>query len=537
MSELTPRHWLVIFISTMPWVRIPDGPLTFYPGHLALTLVLMALLWNETRLRAPAKALWPWLAAGAFIAGVSVLRGEYSVALTTAALTLAFFVWGVAAFLLASDRRSGESLREALLLLLATSLVVGLLTWAAQALWPPLCEVFPCQGGTTWPYLFQGGWLTPTQYLIFLLFLLPVLGLPLLESWTAGAGWRQRRSWNLLALLSLAAVVGLLAGAAPLTLALGLAAFALVAGAAWRGGALPLLGITARAALILAFCTVMFYGLFPGYLGALLAGEAPRRQVFLTPMGEIPNRISSQRPQHVPLSITNSGWVPLFAGAQNTWTLQAQLVLSDSLGRQVAVPVGSVAGDRTLAPGQTTLLEMDVRLPHWQPDGYLTWSVTDRQGQPVPSHSRSFPGLRIRNLGFRDPAQDTDNRLTQVSAQVRELSHLGYMQSLNAQDRHQGDDVLGSILDTLLFSPLWGLKPHQTHALALDMPRPLFPQILHRYGLLALALVLFALLRLGSGLWLLSTRERRGSETWLILLSLALLFLAGWFTPVVGSYH
>ncbi len=186
-------------------------------------------------------------------------------------------------------------------------------------------------------------------------------------------------------------------------------------------------------------------------------------------------------------------------------------------------------------------MTLPVRVPHWVREGYLAWHVEAPAGAPVRLAEDSQAGFRFRNAGYRRLQLDRDNRLSALLARARDYSRHARPAAQQAPDAHSLFMVLGDAFDTLFFSPLWGEAERDAPgAHAFGAPRPFWLQLFHRYGLVALALALWAGWRVWRRAWRLawSAEGDHARLTWaLVPAALALLFLAGWFTPELGSYH
>ncbi|MDH5752758.1 MAG: hypothetical protein OEZ59_10125, partial [Deltaproteobacteria bacterium] len=409
----------------------------------------------------------------------------------------------------------------------------GVAVWIIQAFWPGACVALPCSEGELWPFLFRGGWLSPAQYQLILLFFLPLLGEPLLGGALSG---HQGMTRGLLVLAGLL-FAGLLAGGHPLGLALAVCGLALVALAAWRSRSRGLMQFSMRASAWGLFITLTFFGLFPGYMGALVAPEESRRQVRLEPVTPPPAEAPSGHNIPVTLKVANTGWISLPAGLGAPPRVAARILFNSGSGETRELPMDSVTLGQPLQPGQSALVNLEITPPHWLKAGYLDWLVLDPAGRALPEHEAGHQGIRLKNTAYQNLAHGPGNRLSSLTRNSREIfSHTRQVEDYQAARRGK-TSLAGSMLDTLVFSPLWGLKPAGQTAWAFDRPLPFFPQVLSRYGILGLALVLLVMARTAGALVGIIRRERNRLGWQLALLALALLFAAGWFTPEAGSYH
>jgi hypothetical protein len=532
-----PLYWLGILVLAMPWVRFDLGAWTLYPGHVALGLLLAGALLAEDGWQVAVRPLLPLLALGAYVAAVEALRGEWAAAGVVAAATALHFWWGAAAMRLGLQGDGSAGPRAALAALLGLSLAVGLALWAVQALWPAGCRALNCREHTPWPYAFTGGWGSAAPYVLVLLFLLAPVGAPLLATLREGrlreSGLRRGR-WTLPA-LGAGAGLGLVAGAPLWGLMLVCVGWALLyrlLGDARRDPQRLLLRALAAGGV---FALVLVYGLEPGYLHRLWGGEGALPPLRVTLPQPAPRSLSSEAPALLAVTVRNTGWSPLGSGAQGPLQIGLRYLVTPERGSTRTVESEDLVQVGALAPGETRALLLPVRLPHWVRDGYLTWRPQLADGSLVPLAGGSLPGFRFSNIGYRRLGLDADNQLSSLAARARSFQREARPPERRAPDAHSAAAVLGDVLDTVFFSPLWGEREPGPPGSAFTVQRPLLPSLLHQYGLIGLGLALWFA-------WRLLQRSivcaERGELGWQLLpLSLALLALAGLFTPALGSYH
>ncbi len=531
LLEGSAAQWLALFLLATPWLRFDLGGWTLYPGQLALTLLLAAALVQDGGWSAALRPLQPLLALGVYVALVAALRQEWGTALTVLLLTAGHFAWGAAAFRVGLQGRSGGDLRPALLLLLCATLGMGLLLWIVQGFWPAGCRALNCREGAHWPFAFTGGWGSAAQYALLLVFLLPVLGGPLIAG--LGQPGRGLRRWALPA-LGAAAGLGLFAGAplwAILLVGLGWYLLLRTIGPARRDPQRLLLRGLAGGAL---FGLVLVYGLEPGYLHRLGGNETVLPPVRIRFQGVPPRLLSSDGPVPLALRVRNTGWSPLGGQGGETLQLGLRYLVTPERGATRAVDGPQVAVPVRLAPGESLSLEVPVRLPPWVRDGYLTWRLSLADGSAVPLASGSEPGFRFLNTAYRRLGLDPENQLSSMAVRARAFQTEALPPPSAEPDAHSAGMVLGAVLDTLFFSPLWGAPEPTGRGHAFTPQRPFLPSLFHRYGLIGLGLALWAAWRLLERA--LGCRER-GHPGWMLLpLALALLGAASLFTPALGSH-
>lgn len=523
-------YWLAVFALASPWLRIPLGPWVLYPGTVALSLLLAAVLLDEGGWVGAVRPLAPLLALGGWVALVAALQGQWTAALLAAGTTAANFVWGAAALRLGLGGRTSAP-RAALVLLLAATLAVGLVLWGVQALWPAGCRALNCSERTFWPYAFTGGWGSAAQYALLLVFLLaPVGGLLVAALAKPGGGLRR---W---ALPGLGAGAGLaLVAGAPLWALLLVAAGWLflrrrLSPATRDPQRLMLRGLAAGA----LFAVLVVYGLEPGYVNWLWGDENALPPVRVSLAGPPPRGLTSEQATQVPILVRNAGWSRL-GSTGSPLRLGLRFLLTPERGPARVLDGPQVRLPGPLAPGATRTLEVAVRIPPWVKGGYLTWRVTLGGGMLVPLAHHSAPGFRFANLTYHRLELDHDNLLSALAERARAYESETHAPPVATPVMDSAGMIAGDVLDTLFFSPLWGEPEPSGQALPFSSHRPLLPSLLHQYGLVGLGLALWVLWRLLRRAAICAERNDPG---WLLLpLALVLLVGAGVFTPALGSYH
>jgi hypothetical protein len=524
-------QWLGLLLIATPWLRFELGAWTLYPGPIALSLLLGMALLEEGGWSAAVRPLLPLLALGAYVAAVSALRGELWTAAIALAATALHFAWGAAAFRIGLQGRSLGGLRAALVLLLAATLIVGLLFWLVQGLWPAGCRALNCHEGVHWPFAFTGGWGSAAQYALLLIFLLPVLGGPLIARLGQPGGGRRR--WALPA-LGAAAGLGLLAGGPLWALALCALAWALLAralGPARRDPQRLLLRGLAGAGL---FALVLVYGLEPGYLHRLGGSETALPPVRIAFEGVPPRLLSSDTPVPLTLQVRNAGWSALGGEGGRRLVVGLRYLVTPERGATRSIDGPQMPVPAELEPGDALPLSIPVRPPPWVRDGYLTWRLSLADGSPVPLAGGSQPGFRFSNTAYRKLGLDPENQLSSMAARARTFQSEALPPPAAEPDANTAGAVVGDVLDTLFFSPFWGEPEPAGRGRAFTPQRPFLPSLFHRYGLIGLLLGLWVA-------WRLLDRAlgcaERGDPGWMLLsLALALLAAAALFTPTLGTF-
>lgn len=528
----SPPYWLGLLVLATPWVRFPLGAWTLYPGHVALGLLLAAVLADEGGWVAAVRPLAPWLALGAWVAGVAALRGDLSAAAMAAGATALNFAWGAAALRMGLQPRVGRAVQAALVALLGLALAVGLALWAVQAWWPAGCRVLNCREDAVWPYPFTAGWGSAARYAVLLMFLLPVVGAPLL------AALRDPRAGRLLRgllTLSAAAGVGLVAGGPWWALLLAAAGWALLYRLLGRAPRDPerlaLRGIAAAG----LFALVLVFGLEPGYLHRLGGNETGLPPVRVALDGPPPRGLSSEAPTALAVTVRNTGWSAIGGNGAGPLHLGVRYLVTPQRGPTRAVPGESVPLPGTLAPGEARTMRVTVRPPHWVSGGYLSWRLTLPDGREVPLAHGSQTGFRFTNAAFRRLGLDGENQLSALAARARAFRRDTVEPPAPGPALNSAGAVVGDVLDTLFFSPLWGEREPVSRGRPLSPARPVLPSLLHQYGLIGLALALWCA-------WRLLQRSiacaERGEPVWLLLpVTVLLLGAAALLSPAPGTYH
>ena len=532
-------RWSAVLAAGMPWVKLAGGGAAFYPLHVVLGLLaLPATAGRGGAVRAGLRPAGGALVLlGAYLALVAALRGDWPLAALLAGATLANGCWGWAARTVGHGS-DAPALPEALILWLALAPVLGGLMWAAAAWWPAACGMLPCRPRTVAPWPFAGGWGDPALYLLFLLLLLPALWTPLLALNRLG-----RPGGGLVVLL---AVVGL---GALLALPGGRLWYAVPLGAAWAGlwlvagreGHAQDRLLLKGAGVLYLWAAVVLYGVSPGYLGMLFAGD-PAEGIALRVEQEVPTGglLSSETPTPLTLEVVNPGPFDLALDAgQRVW-VAPRLLIRPGGGETRAYPLARVALPGSLPAGERVALTVPLLLPPWASTGFLAWHF-EAEGLAAPRLGpRSAVGFRFRNPAFRDLKDSEDNLLTALAARSRTMARQALPPHATRRDLHGAEAMLGDVLDTLVFSPLWGQPAPYPKTAPFGGPRPFWLQLLAEYGLIGLMLALAAGWGLARRAGQLAYAARAGTPrlAWsLVVLAVGVIALTGFFSPVLGTYH
>ncbi len=556
-EQAPPWAWALVLAAASPWLRVRWGLATIYPGHLALSGWLAWSLLRHGFFRAAAQAgsLLPLRAAAvgvAYVALASVLRGQWLTAAVALGAGLANLGWGWAAFALGRFGRVPLGFQGGALLFLLAGLVVGTGQWAAQAWWPQGCAALNCDPLTPPPYAFTAGWNSSGQYLIALALLLPLAGEPLLAAWRSRNPSTER--WALLA-VGAAAGLGLLAGTrwwGLLVVGAGIVLLGQILLLDWQpSDRLLLRGLV----FLTLFGAVALYGMVPGYLAGMVYPEGRARALAIVPAGSavsgsavgdsgsggaLPTALSSEQEAALPVSVTNSGSYALGATADQPAHIKALLLYTPRAGGETRVsPAGEALLSAPLPPGATARLVVPLRVPPWVSQGYLVWSAEDHGGQPLVVVEEASRGLRFVNVDYTALDKPTENPLTALARRARDFQALTQAPAAVNALRPGGPSITDA-LETLFFSPIWGQAPRESRSLPVDPRTPLLFQLLGRYGLLGLGLLVWFWLDLFRRSYHLAFGRRAGAGrmAWrLVPACVLLLGMVALFSGALGDYH
>ena len=534
------RIWPLWLALGLPWFRVEIGPWSLYPLALGCGVVLMVMVLREGSWTVAVPALLPGLGLGAVMGAMALWRGQFAVAAMTAGVTGLHFFWGAAAYrfgLAGGDHRSAGA---ALVRLPAYFLAAGAVSWLFQAVWPPGCLVWNCDPGLSWPYPFLGGFHSSGQYLLGMLFAAPGLGVALFLALDAP---RAGRAPLVLAGLAALAGLGLIAGAPGWAVAAAALATGLLSVLAFASGR-PGGRLLAKGAVFgFVFGCVFVYGLAPEYWLARSgsgAGPDQRGAPLLISLPEPPPRsLSSGQFSTILLRVVNTGWRTLGREGNPMWIGARLHVSPERGGTRIHDSIRTRLPVR-LKPGAEAEFAFPIRLPHWFSDGYLAWRVMDASGRPVPLHRNSHQGFRVTNAGYHALPLDPDNRLSILTGRSRAfLAQTDPAPSPRSQ-RDSWNFIIGSILDTALFSPFWGRAVSAREGVGpLSPSRPFLPDVFRQYGLLGVLLAGWFGWRLLSRAASLALKAPEKSALgWrIVAVTGAVVAFMAMVSPAVGSYH
>jgi hypothetical protein len=372
---------------------------------------------------------------------------------------------------------------------------------------------------------------------VLLAFLLPAVGGALVVLPRAPAGALPRGTLPALLALVAAAGLGLVLGApawALLAVAGGWALLARLLGGAPRDPERLLLrGLAAGG----VFALVLVYGLAPGYLYRLGGNGSTLPPVQVTLDGPPPRGFTSETSVPLAVTVRNAGWSALGGNGAGPLHVGVRYLVTPERGTARVLDGVTVPVPGSLRPGETRTVTLPVRPPHWLHDAYLTWRLELADGRAAPLASGSHPGFRFINHGHRRLALDPENQLSALAARARAFARDTSAPPAPREARAGTPlgGVLGDVLDTLFFSPLYGEAAPGARGTPLRAGRPVLPALLHQYGLIGLGLGLWALLSL---LRRAQDCAAQGDPGWRLLpITLALLAVAALFSAAPASYH
>jgi hypothetical protein len=538
-----PAFWLLILVLGSAWIRIltPYGPV--YPGQWLLIPIVAWALWrgplasgSGTWERPP---LLPLIAFALWVGVLAALRGQWPLLGALAVSSAGLAVWAYAAYRVGRGDAPMGAFVPAAILVLAATLAVGVLAWLAQMYWPAACVVFNCDPAAPLPFPFRGGWFSSAQYLLFLIFLVPPVGGSFLTSWREGGSGIQH--WALTGIVG-AAGLGLLAGMrwwGFILFAVGVLLLVQILASDRR----PADRLLVRGlAFFMVFVPIAFYGLVPGYGTALLFQPGNARLIGVRHSLTSPVVLSSEHVVPVPIQVVNAGTVALRATPERPLHVKAMALFTPRSGGDSRLALsGEAPVEKDLGPGETLDVTVEVQLPAWINQGYLSWAAEDDGGRTIGVADGVHQGFRFINGDYSSLADGGDNTLSALAARARasaapELA----ISSAAGSRRNLAEPVLGDAFDSLFFSPVWGQSaPQRFPGQVFDPGRPLLLLVLYQYGLVGLGLVLWFLANVfRQGVQLGFGRRAGAPLMWrLVPVSAVLLAVLGLISGEPGRFH
>ncbi len=521
----------------MPWVLLKVDLGTVYPLALGAGGVLTLLLLGKRGWLRVIPALLPGLLLGICISALAAWRGQWVMGAVVMGLTWLHFIWGAAAYRFAQGGFDANPLGKGCAIMLGVSLAMGGLGWLMRAHWMPGCEIINCGPEGPWPFQFTAGFDSPFQYLLFLIFLTPPIAVALvvvLEEYRNG--WSK---WFLIFMVILAGL-GVITGSGILGLAVVFLGLVLLGGLLKSSGE-PGAGLLVNGSVFGFLLAMVFvYGLAPEYLDRVLLKDPARAPFRLTLTEPVPERLYSRKSITVEFNLLNTGWRKIGNNGNFPFQIAVRVLVAPQQGPLRYHDLARTPLAMTLAPGESGTASLTLRLPTWFHEGFLFWRLENLEGQPYKPGRDSDPGQRVINDDFRELENDSENRLSILTQRARSFQAETRPIKTQTPKNLKIATVIGSVLDTLFFSPLWGLdSPLETEMSPFSPNRPFWPDLFRRYGFLGFLLAVWFGWRMVSHAAFIADRTTglTGLGWRLFAISGALVAVIGLLSPVLGTYH
>ena len=243
----------------------------------------------------------------------------------------------------------------------------------------------------------------------------------------------------------------------------------------------------------------------------------------------------------ISLELSNTGLVTLPGGTDSPASLGVRLLVTPEQSRTRAIDVARLPLEHPLAPGRSVSVEVLVRLPYWAREGYLAWWVDSGGGEPARLSQDSQFGFRFVNRAFRNLTQERGNFLSALSERSRNFGSQTFSPQASARSAQTVGNLIGRVLDTLVFSPLWGLSHGgEKKRYPFSTPEPFWLLIFQEYGAIGLGLGLWfatSLLRRANRIAVHSIRVSDRMLWRLIPLSAVAVLVTGLFSAEIGGFH
>ena len=536
----SPWFWFLALGAGASWIAPQVAGWTLYPGHWALAALLAVLMWRTATLWAGLRPLKWALALCGYLVLMALIRGEWTRAATVAGATAANVFWAAGAYHLGKSGRKIDALIDGVVLFAAAALPVELLLWAGGAYFPQVCLALNCPERGLDLLPFRGGLASSGQYAVLLALTAPIIIPAIVLTWRDPAARIQR---IVLAVIGIGSGLGVVAGAGGWWIPMALLLFAGLYRLMGRPRDLATVRFFKSLAIGMVAAPLVLYAVFPGYLERWLhpgSATGGRVQILLT--GPATAHLTSVAATPLTLRVTNAG----------TRTLAPPLRL---LGRVMITPVRGVARvyegqpvvlTEPLRSGKSIDVTVPVRLPHFVRGGFLAWRIERADGTPIALTRDSDHGFRFVNTGYRPLTDETDNVLSALAQRARDFRHKTFVPASESPSGPNFEKILGGLLDTLLFSPLWGEVKNVSPTSSWTPPRafhddqPFFPLMFSEYGAIGLILILWLLWTTARkadavGTRISGTAARLGWQ--LVPVSILMLIVLAIFSTAPGSHH
>lgn len=529
--------WAGVIALCMPWVLLKVEPGTVYPLALGTGVGLTLLVLGKGGGLRMIPALLPGLLLGICISALAAWRGQWVMGTVVIGLTGLHFIWGAAAYRFAKGGFDAKPLGKACAILLGVSLAIGGLGWLMRTYWLPGCNFFNCGPAGSWPFQFTAGFDSPFQFLLFLIFLTPPIAVALvvvLEEYREGWG-----KW-LLIIMVLLAGLGVIAGSGPLELVV------VFLGLVLLGGVLKSSGDAGAGLLVngsvfgFLLAMVFVYGVAPEYIDRVMLKDPNQAPLRLTLTEPLPERLYSRKSTTVEFKLLNTGWRRIGTDGENPFQIVVRVLIAPQQGPLRYHDLARAPLALTLAPGESGTASLTLRLPTWFQEGFLFWRLENLAGQPYRQKEDSDSGQRVINDDYHDLEFDRENRLSILTQRSRVFQAETRPIKTQTPSKLKFTAVIGSVLDTLFFSPLWGLEsPLESKMNPFSPNRPFWPDLFRRYGFLGLMLAVWFGWRMFSHAAFIADRTTGLTRLgWrMFAISGALVAVIGLFSPALGTYH
>ena len=529
--------WAGALTLGMPWVLLKVEWGTVYPLALGAGGVLTLLVMGKGGVWRVIPALLPGLLLGVFISGLAAWRGQWVMGAAVMGLTWLHFIWGAAAYRFARGGFNANPLGKGCAIVLGISLGIGGLGWLMRSYWMPACGIFNCGPEGPWPYPFTAGFDSPFQYLLFLVFLMPPIAVALvavLEEYRQG--WSK---WVLILVVILAGL-GVIAGSGPLELAVVFLGLVLLGGFL-KSSSVPGAGLLVNGSVFGFLLALVFvYGLAPEYTDRVLLKDPARAPLRVTLSEPVPERLYSRKSITVEFNFLNTGWRKIGTQGKIPFQIAVRVLVAPQQGPLRYHDLARVPLSMTLAPGESATASLSLRLPAWFHEGFLFWRLENLAGEPYTLPRDANPGQRVINEDYQGLENDSENRLSILTQRSRTFQAETTPIKTQTRDSLKFTTVVGAVLDTLFFSPLWGMDAPLESAMSPFSPtHPFWPDLFRRYGFLGFLLAAWFGWRLYGRAAFIAERSTGLTRLgWrLFAISGVLTAVIGIFSPVLGTYH
>jgi hypothetical protein len=260
----------------------------------------------------------------------------------------------------------------------------------------------------------------------------------------------------------------------------------------------------------------------------------------LTLTKPVPERLYSRKSTTVEFNLLNTGWRKIGNNGNFPFQIAVRVLVAPQQGPLRYHDLARAPLAMTLAPGESGTASLTLRLPTWFHEGFLFWRLENLEGQPYKPGRDSNPGQRVINDDFRELENDSENRLSILTQRARSFQAETRPMKTQNPTNLKIATLIGSVLDTLFFSPLWGMDSLlETKMSPFSPNRPFWPDLFRRYGFLGFLLAVWFGWRMYSHAAFIADRTTglTGLGWRLFAISGVLVAVIGFLSPVLGTYH